>query len=100
MHLPCSKTPVGPTPPDHRGDADAALATSTTKAPTKELSRLNHTASALAVYASPSLLPPPTQDSLRLPVQLYRAGFEPAGSIERFQSAILHLILLSQTQPG
>jgi len=58
MHLPCSPTPVGPTPPGLGGDADAALATSTAKAPARKLSRLNHTAFALAVYASPGLLPP------------------------------------------
>ncbi len=84
MHLPCSPTPVGSTPPGPGGDADAALATSTAKAPARKLSRLNHTAFALAVYASPSLLPLPTQDSLRLPARLYRTGFEPAGSAERF----------------
>ena len=84
MHLPCSPTPVGSTPPGLGGDADAALATSTAKAPARKLSRLKHTAFALAVYASPSLLPLPTQDSLRLPARLYRTGFEPAGSAERF----------------
>ena len=83
MHLPCSPTPVGPTSPDLSGDADAALATSTAKAPARKLSRLNHTAFALAVYASPGFLCP-TQDSLRLPARLYRTGFEPAGSAERF----------------
>jgi hypothetical protein len=83
MHLPCSPTPVGPTSPGHCGDADAALATSTAKAPARKLSRLNHTAFALAVYASPGFLCP-TQDSLRLPARLYRTGFEPAGSAERF----------------
>jgi hypothetical protein len=86
VHLPCSPTPVGPTPPGHNGDASAAPADSKTRAPTRKLSRLNHTASALAVYASPGLLPPPTQDSLRLPARLYRTGFEPAGSYERFLS--------------
>ena len=84
VHLPCSPTPVGSTPPGLHGDADAALATSTAKAPARKLSRLNHTAFALAVYASPRLLPLPTQDSLRLPARLYRTGFEPAGSAERF----------------
>jgi hypothetical protein len=49
--LPCSPTPAGPT---HQAMqcAGAAPAVSTTKAPTFVLSRLNHTASALAVYAS------------------------------------------------
>ena len=49
--LPCSSTPVGPT---HQAIqcVGAAPAMSTTKAPAFVLSRLNHTASALAVYAS------------------------------------------------
>jgi len=49
--LPCSPTPVGPT---HQAMqcVGAAPAVSTTKAPAFVLSRLNHTASALAVYAS------------------------------------------------
>jgi hypothetical protein len=49
--LPCSSTPVGPT---HQAMqcVGAAPAVSTTKAPAFVLSRLNHTASALAVYAS------------------------------------------------
>ena len=49
--LPCSPTPVGPT---HQAIqcVGAAPAVSTTKAPALVLSRLNHTASALAVYAS------------------------------------------------
>ena len=49
--LPCSPTPVGPT---HQAMqcVGAAPAMSTAKAPAKQLSRLNHTASALAVYAS------------------------------------------------
>ena len=49
--LPCSPTPVGPT---HQAIqcVGAAPAVSTAKAPAFVLSRLNHTASALAVYAS------------------------------------------------
>ena len=43
---------------------------------------------------------PTTQDSLRLPAQLYRTGFEPAGSHERFPSVILHLIPLTQARPA
>ena len=49
--LPCSPTPAGPTHQAMRC-AGAAPAVSTTKAPAFVLSRLNHTASALAVYAS------------------------------------------------
>ena len=97
MHLPCSPTPVGPTPPGPGGDADAALTTSTAKAPARKLSRLNHTAFALAVYASPGFLCP-TQDSLRLPARLYRTGFEPAGSNGKVSECILHLIPLSQAR--
>ncbi len=49
--LPCSSTPVGPT---HQAIqcVGAAPDLSTTKAPAFVLSRLHHTASALAVYAS------------------------------------------------
>ena len=49
--LPCSSTPVGPT---HQAMqcVGAAPDLSTTRAPAFVLSRLNHTASALAVYAS------------------------------------------------
>ena len=44
--------------------ADAAPAMSTTKAPTiAQLSRLNHTALRLTVYASPGVLPHKTQNS-------------------------------------
>ncbi len=51
--LPCSTTPAGPSPLAYtnQGD-DAALVQTTTKAPPLRLSRLNHTASALAAYAS------------------------------------------------
>ena len=54
--LPCSSTPVGPT---HQAMqcVGAAPDLSTTKAPAFVLSRLNHTASALAVYASQAGLP-------------------------------------------
>ena len=54
--LPCSPTPVGPTHQAMRC-VGAAPAVSTTKAPAFVLSRLNHTASALAVYASQAGLP-------------------------------------------
>ena len=54
--LPCSSTPVGPT---HQAMQciGVAPAVSTAKAPAFVLSRLNHTASALAVYASQARLP-------------------------------------------
>jgi hypothetical protein len=53
----------------------AAPALSTAKAPaTNILSRLNHTALALAVYASYAVLPRPTQDSLPAVGQLCGAG--------------------------
>ena len=44
--------------------SNVALGQSKAKAPTKGLSTLNSMAFGLAVYASPSSLPPPTQDSL------------------------------------
>jgi hypothetical protein len=99
VHLPSSSTPPGPMPPslcrrhrrgpryvDSEGSRDWFL------------SRLDHTASALAVYASPSSLPPPTQDSLRLPARLYRVGLAPTGSTERFPSHFMFLFLLSQAR--
>jgi hypothetical protein len=42
--------------------------------PRRVISGLNHTASALAVYASPGELPHKTQDSLLAAGQLYQAG--------------------------
>ena len=53
MHLPCSKTPVGPPRQALHGVSVLPSHTGTSKAPaTLCLSKLNHTAFALAVYAS------------------------------------------------
>jgi len=41
---------------------------------------------------------PTTQDSLRLLAPLYRVGFEPTGSNERFQSHVMFLFPLSQAR--
>jgi len=51
-----------------------ALGISKAKAPTKGLSKLNSMAFGLAVYASPSSLPPPTQDSLPAAAQALPDG--------------------------
>ena len=77
--------------------ADAAPALTTTKAPALQLSRLNHTASALAVYASQHGLP---HDHARLasgrrPGSTGRA-FHPQGSCKRFQTHLMFAILLFQ----
>ena len=51
----------------------------------------------LAVYASPSSLPHPTQDSLPAAGQALPDGLSTRRvSAERFQSCLGHLILLSQ----
>ena len=61
----CSSTPAGLLAPDHLRSSSMAPATETTKAPAMTtLSKLNSMAFGLAVYASPGLLPHPTQDSL------------------------------------
>ncbi len=64
----------------------AAPAPETTKArATSHLSRLNDTASALAVYASQSrIAPDPRKTRFRLLARLCRAGLNPQGSNERF----------------
>src|ERR1700733_11816240 len=80
--------------------ADAAPAMSTTKAPTIiQLSRLNHTALRLTVYASSGVLPHTTQNSFPAAGQALPGGIaNPQGSIERFLRCNLYIpILLSQT---
>ena len=77
--------------------ADAAPALTTTKAPALQLSRLNHTASALAVYASKAGLP---RHHARLasgcwPDSSGRA-FHPQGSYKGFQTHVMFVILLFQ----
>ena len=76
--LPCSTTPAGPSPlakTTSQGD-DAAPVQSTTKAPALRLSRLNHTASALAAYASPGRSPCTTLDSLPVAGQALPDGID------------------------
>ena len=75
-------------------------ATTTASAPTTPLSRLNHTACSLAVYASSPRSPVATQDSLPTASQALSGGtVYPLGSSARFQS-LLHLILPAQACPG
>ena len=68
-------------------------AQTTTKAPALRLSRLNHTASALAVYASQWwIAPPPRKTRFWLPGQALPDGLGyPKGPGERFQSHRLRL---------
>jgi len=96
--LPCSSTPAGPT---HQAMqcVGAAPDLSTTKAPAFVLSRLNHTASTLAVYASQAGSP---RHHARLasgcwPDSSGRACL-PAGFHRKVSRCILHLSLLSQVQ--
>ncbi len=67
-----------------------ALGTTTAKAPTKGLSKLNSMAFGLAVYASPGSLP---HHDARLASGRWSGAtgraFHPQGSYERFQSCIL-----------
>jgi hypothetical protein len=71
-------------------------ATTTASAPTSPLSRLNHTACSLAVYASSPRLLAATQDALPTAGQALSGGTGyPSGSHARFQSP-LHLILPAQ----
>jgi len=98
VFLPCSPTPAGPT---HQAMqcVGAAPTASTAKAPALKLSRLNHTASALAVYASQAGSP---RHHARLasgcwPDSSGRAWL-PAGFHRKVSRCILHLILLSQVQ--
>ena len=80
--------------------ADAAPAMSTTKAPTiSQLSRLNHTALRLTVYASPDVLPHRTQNSFPAAGQALPDGIaNPQGSNERFLRCSLYIpVLLPQT---
>jgi len=107
VHMPCSKTPVGSSPLDRLQRPDAAFRTVwTTSAPTNSpLSRLNHTAWALAVYASQGGLPQPharlaSGCRSALPG---RIGYLP-GSSERFHAKMdlwTHCaVLLSQAFRG
>ena len=63
----------------------------------KRLSGLNHTASALAVYASPYGSHRRTQDSLPLSANSTERDFNPQDSYERFLRRLLHRIPLSRT---
>jgi hypothetical protein len=94
--LPCSPTPAGERVRPLR-HAHAAPALTTTKAPALQLSRLNHTASALAVYASQDGSP---HHHARLasgcrPGSTGRAS-HPQGSYKRFQTHVMFVILLFQ----
>ena len=96
--MPCSPTPAGPIAPDHPRCIDTAPAKIKTKAPaTRLLSRLNHTASALAVYASQGGSP---LHHARLASGCWSSStgrvWLPAGFLRKVSRCILHLILLSQ----
>ena len=74
-----------------------ALGTTKAKAPTKGLSKLNSMAFGLAVYASPGLLPHPTQNSLPAAGQALPGGLSTRRvPTKGFKAVSLHLILPSQ----
>ncbi len=78
-----------------------ALGMTKTKAPTTGLSELNSMAFGLAVYASPSSLPCPTQDSLPAAGQALPDGLSTRKvPMKGFRSCRLHLIPLSQALLG
>src|SRR5258707_7130470 len=81
-----------------------APAMTTTKAPTRsQLSRLNRTASGLAVYASSRALPHATQSSLPAAGQALPDGIGyPQGCYERFLMLLILLsrAFLAQGHPG
>jgi hypothetical protein len=90
---PALGTPAGPLRQAIRR-SDAAPAAATARAPTiRRLSGLNHTASALAVYASPHGSHRRTQDSLPLSANSTERDFNPQDSYERFPRRFLHRIL-------
>ena len=81
--------------------SNVALGHRKAKAPTKGLSALNSMAFGLAVYASPSSLPPPTQDSLPAAGQALPDGLSTRKtSTKGFKVVSLHLIPLSQALLG
>jgi hypothetical protein len=90
--------PGGTDSPGHGGDSVLPPHLSSTKAPTTGLSGLNHTACALAVYASQPRSP---ERRARL-ASACRPGFDgrdsnPLDPDERFQLCFLHRFLLSRT---
>src|SRR6266516_3568762 len=98
--MPCSPTPVGPRRQAISAPRCCLPPSVTASAPTTtSLSRLDHTACPLAVYAWRPGLPMATQDSLPAAVHTLPGGIGyPQGSSARLQSS-LHLILLAQALP-
>jgi hypothetical protein len=94
----CSRDPGRTSVSNHTRNTRAAPAISTHEGSGNcTLSRLNHTASELAVYASQCRLPYPTQDSLPVAGQAFPDGiFTRKGSVERFLPQLLIDILLSR----
>jgi len=103
-HVPCSLTPVS------RASARCCLRGIQRSRPHDDnLSGLNHTARLLAVYASQSASPHPTQDSLPACFRFGRAGFVPLGRSAGFRvspsapppapSFLAHWILFTSNRP-
>lgn len=83
VHLPCSWTPAEPSRQAVRRSG-VAPAQGTAKAPASTvLSRLDHTAFALAVYASRTASPTCTQDSLPLACQTFTGGLSTRRAVKK-----------------
>ena len=74
VRMPCSPTPVGPPRQAISARRYCLPLLSSRRLPRSPLTRLNHTACTLAVYASSLRSPVATQDSLPAAGQLCRAG--------------------------
>ena len=88
-YMPRSSTPADPRPQATTGPAMWPSAGFTTSAPHRTLSRLNHAACTLSVYASQPGSPPDLRNTrFRLAANLGRSGLSPAGSRRRFPSCL------------
>ena len=89
--------PGGTRGPGHSVHGRGPLTQARKRLTTLRISRLNRTASALAVYASQAGYPWPTQDSLPAAGELYRTGLVTRRIPSKgFWYASLHIILPSQ----
>lgn len=86
--LPCSNRPRSRLTAMPSRQLGVAPAGQTTKAATITISRLIHTASALAVYASRFGFPYTGKTRFRRVATPYRVGFEPTGLLRRISSRL------------
>lgn len=99
-YAPCSKTPTGPGDEAVAAPRMVPSALTTASAPAWIIvSRLDHTARMLAVYASQGRSPATTQDSLPAAWPAWPGGIGyPLGSVTRFRQVICFLLV--QASPG